>query len=501
MKRFLITAFILISATCTVGAAAVYPSSPSNYLFSTPLWPAHIRGEVMGTPPAYRVPRSEDADWIVEAFGERAALYTGRMPYPGTSIRPTFGKWPLSETNRFYRWATAVDVSGVTNIVVGYNIVTNHFTSRVNLGTPRIEKIYTKIGSALSDSIVLWNPTSASDSYLDPAEPLSDIARAAYQSDHAPSFTNAYLYPTAEHVPTNSFSTIEMPMTNGTMSVYTNKWSETMRRPVYGVATNVSDARPLDYCHAGAGQFPGYAGSMDSLYDLGFSPGVFSNLYNSLRHATRLSDTTEITNGANGVSYTKSKYTDGSGSIITDTVTTNSFHSSPYYSFSADGTDDYGWNSERQDYDVYDRYYVDQSATPAFETVSATRFKSDLVTTGNAERVTIEGAFAVVDFQYIKELDVGVPPYHEFETNVLIDSFVVVPLANASLDLSGADVLARVNIDIEALAGSAAEATGAPSPPGVSYTPANNERISWDVDCESIVLIYKIHPSSKLSSW
>lgn len=503
MKRFLILAVVrILFAALPVGAAAVYPSSPSNYLFSTPLWPAHIRGDVMGTPPAYRVPRSEDVDWIAEAYGERAALANGEMPSRGTSTRAEFGVWPLSETNRFYRWATAVDASGVTNVVVGYNIVTNDPASPFNLNSPKIRTLYGQLDYYLGNNLLLWNPTGDGAAYLDPDATLSDVARA-YKYYNAPSFTNTYLYPKTETVTTNSTSTIEMPMTNGTVSVYTNHWSVRQYLPAYGVLTKVATARPLDFCHVGAGQFPGFTNSMNSLGDLGFSPGVFSNLYCTLRGATRLADTADIITRTNYISISRQKHTDGSGSITTTSATTNSDFSAAFY-FDADGRDSYSWNSEKQEWDVYDKFYVSKGASIPHEAVLETRFKSELVTTGGASRVTIEAAFAVVEFEYDKYVVVGEPPYPDTVLDVYVHNNVVIPLANFTLYCSTTNyVMASVYIDMNALCNSAASASGVPSPPEnpAVYVPQNDEDTVWKAGCERIVLIYKLHPSSKFNDW
>ena len=107
---------LLFSAACA-HAATVTPAAAAAYYFSTPLRPAHLHGEVMGSPPAYYIPRSEDFDWLRETTMEREALSSradGLYAYNfGTNVvlRPEFGKWALSEANRFYRWATAVDAA------------------------------------------------------------------------------------------------------------------------------------------------------------------------------------------------------------------------------------------------------------------------------------------------------------------------------------------------------------------------------------------------------
>ena len=132
MKRNLILPVVsLLSATFPVGAASVFPAAATNYIFTTPYRPAHVRGTVMGSPPAYYIPRSEDLDWLNEAVWERLALSGSEFAAPynfgtNTVLRPEFGRWDLSETNRFYRWVTATDplnrASG-TSIPADYNSI------------------------------------------------------------------------------------------------------------------------------------------------------------------------------------------------------------------------------------------------------------------------------------------------------------------------------------------------------------------------------------------
>ena len=118
-----------ICCVCLCASAAtpatVTPATANGYHFSTPVYPAHIRGVVMGDPPAYLTPRREDLDWLAEAARERIALRGGRIPNPDTHLYPEFGMWDLSATNRVHAWATAVDAVGTTNVVVGYHLVTN----------------------------------------------------------------------------------------------------------------------------------------------------------------------------------------------------------------------------------------------------------------------------------------------------------------------------------------------------------------------------------------
>ena len=107
---------VLSIALCGGILAATVPQrSAADYYFTRPVMTNNIVGTVMGDPPAYHLPRSEDVAWLHEAYGERVAL-AGGEPYGNSwtgaleevvGEAPEFGKWPLSETNRFTRWTTA----------------------------------------------------------------------------------------------------------------------------------------------------------------------------------------------------------------------------------------------------------------------------------------------------------------------------------------------------------------------------------------------------------
>ena len=86
--------------------------------------------------------------------------------------------------------------------------------------------------------------------------------------------------------------------------------------------------------------------------------------------------------------------------------------------------------------------------------------------------------------------------------DVTIDKLVVVPLSNRSLYLSQPDALARVQIDAQALCEAAAAACGAPSPQSAeTYVPPSRETHEWTAKCSSVVLVYRLHPTSKFTDW
>lgn len=504
MKRFLILAFCLSRAALSACAASVTPSTAAGYIFSQPLYPWTIRGEVMGTPPAYLVIRSEDIDWIEEAIAERTALTSGSMPTPGTSLIPIFGTWPLSESNRFVKCSTAVDAEGVTNIVVGYNFVTNN-SSPWHIDTARIKNAYQKLNNYVYNTLAIWNIDNGPSGPLDGSVALQDSARVAYPvSAHAPAITNVCLIPNVESVPTNEFSVITLPTTNGVSGVFTNSWSTTIYRLGEEiVVTNVGQAYPTDYCHEGDGRFPGYVVGYDRMRTeyVGFEPGAFEWLYEALRGDVRLADSRSHTNSLEYVSYSRIKSADKYGATISTQTTTNSSYTFQYAIGGSSGYS-YEWNQDKGTYDLYYGFSVSMSQTLPGNAIVITRFKSDVVTTGGFHRVAIEAAFAWVSFMYSKDVDHAPPPHPDFTNEVYIANMVVVPLVGgATLDLDGPDALASVYLDMQGVANLAAAASGAPQPPGSNYEPPMNEDHYWEAELKGIVLIYKITPSTKFNGW
>lgn len=499
MKRIHKTAGLccLIFCAClcarTAPAVSVTPSSATNYIFTTPLFPSSIRGVVMGDPPAYYTARGEDVDWMFEAYAERAALMAGRVPSKTERLSAAFGKWPLSETNRFARWTTAVDASGSTNIVVGYSLVTNMPHSGISAQDAK--NMYAGMWYYL--------PTISGEGsrYLDGSAELTDAARVAYDYGHPPSFTNVRFNVHYESSSVSNFNTITMPMTNGTTSVFTNRWTAFILHPVTNsVVTNVVEACPLDYCHAGEGSFPELdVTSYDDLVE-----SLATNAYPILRGANRLADETSTTNLVKYVHGSASSYEDEDGTIIYPWSASTNLTQTAKYSISGDHTVwASSWNKDSHAYDVYYRVYVTENVTEAYEAIAPTRFKSDLVTTGGVVRVEIEAAFAFVEFGYTKYLEEGTAPNYNNVLDVAIDKLVIVPLESHSLDITHKDALARVKIDAKAICQKASLECGAPNPPNsaAEYNPSKGEIHSWSVECKVIVLIYRTHPSSKFSSW
>ena len=506
IKKILILAVAsMLSATLPVCGASVTPSSATNYIFTTPLFPASIRGEVMGDPPAYYDPRGEDVDWMFEAYEERIALIYGSMRPQTTHLVPSFGEWPLSYTNRFYVWSTAVDASGATNVVVGYSLVTN--APQFSLYFQDVVMLYGMLRYVLPSGTLGYDTGAYANyrsKYLDGAELLLTEARACYDTDHAPLFTNVTFSVGYTNAVVTNVTTISMPMTNGTTSVFTNMWIATLEIQATNAVTNVVEACPLDYCHESEGPFPGLTNSPAVIAAIRwpFRNGVTAQMYGELRSAVRLADTTSPTNSEKYVYYSRYKYSDEYGSTITTDRTTNSQTTAEY---SISGTSNYtaDWNEERQEYDLYYGYSVNEVKTFQYEAVAPTRFHSDVVTTGGVVRVEIKAAYAVVEFSYRKAHLEGEVPNTHFVTDTSTNKVVVVPLEIYSLDLSQPDAIARVRLDAKSLCGEAAAAAGAPSPPedAEEYEPPNDEAHHWSAECSSVVLIYKINPSSKFDDW
>jgi len=242
-----IAALLAAAAALAAGGATVPQNSATNYFFTWPDRPGQIKGKVMGDPPAYGVMRSEDVSWIKEAYAERNA-----MPYGWRSTRrldiPEFGRWPMSETNGYAKWTTAVFLESgalVTNIVARYRSTTNELAELL----PRIDGRRLPEPPAAS-SMDLWLS-------LDDDDYAADMNYISVQS--FPYVTNVTTVVTTNwpsywiddqwikhgNTRTNE-SYITMAMTNGTTSVHTNRWTETLPHEERTELTNVVQLTWLD---------------------------------------------------------------------------------------------------------------------------------------------------------------------------------------------------------------------------------------------------------------
>ena len=445
-------------------AATVFPATATNYYFTTPLRPGAIRGEVMGTPPAYYTPRSEDFDWLNEAWAEREALaYITVVPGRSTFLKPTFGMWHLSETNRFYRWVTAVDAAGVTNVVVGYNLVTNVPSSRDSPGVKFDSGI--RAGSVAES---LWNPTGSIDyrwKYLDSTAPLVADARA-YDLFADSKYTNIYYVATYGETETNAYSTIEMPMANGMVSVHTNIWTATLRAPVMVPRTNIMDYAYLDYCHAGSGPFPGYASVPPLVGPGAYSMAVaLSNDYAAIRGAARLAESEAYAVGRPEYELT-AFYTNG----VSSGVITN--YGGSHYAYELSGSDGIVW----------ERYTLPL----AHDITWRTRFSPWAVTTGGVERVTVEAAFAHGHLSY------GTEYYGGVTLRIDVPERIVVTPSNTYV---------TATLNSRTLLERAAAVSGVPAPPApTDYRPSGRGE-SWIIEVDTFSLVYSIRPTAKFDDW
>lgn len=483
----------LLSATFACGAAAVTPATASDYLFSTPHRPAHIRGIVMGVPPAYFVPRSEDYDWIAEARNERLAMI-GPWPAVSTNVvlKPEFGKWNLAETNRFVRWVTAVDESGSTNVVVGFNLVTNTPSSVLSPGA----FVGLNGVNAGDTAAILYNPTGTIDyrqKYLDPDAPLVEDAKIY---DSGAVYTNIYSLAAYTNGWTNATSTISMAMTNGTVSVYTNKWGASWEFPATFCYTNVFGSALLDACYAGDGSFPGYTNAPPALYSS--ESAAFSNDYAALRFAVRAATGTAIIPTNEFPKSVTTRYYDGAASGIQTNIAGTHF----VYEITGSRRHWEQYNPTNEQYEVV--WATDTSDTqtiPLQRTVTLqTTVPSYFVTAGQGGRVEVEAAYAVVLFSYSLTHDDG--DIYETVTNISREVVLRVS-APGSLDVTGSVACENLTLDARSLFDAAAIAVGVTTPPqsAETFVPADGYYERWSASALSYLLIYKVRPSSKIADW
>lgn len=296
---------ILLALACGAALAASVPQTDANkYLFSRPNLPSNIVGKVMGVPPAYHVMRSEDVAWIHEAYAERAALAGDYWPDEWDGLprietyAPTFGKWPLSERNRFacYTTATAPAQNGglATNIIVGYTVVTN-------LGTG--------VDSARIGEVVLWpddallsNTNHLEYGYLTTDSNAYITAARAWRPDDPDWNSTRWTNVTEETrlVPawSNCTSIVAMPMTNGTTSVWTNSWIAFAPTSVTVCVTNFADrGQSLICCIFTNRVLHGYGKTQPGPLRGPYDSAALTNHYAFLRGLRRLARTPTPTSG------------------------------------------------------------------------------------------------------------------------------------------------------------------------------------------------------------
>lgn len=417
------------------GFLEVPQKSVSDYIFTIPVLTNDIRGKVIDPHSPYGVIRSEDVDWFKEAFMERESLILGnfvnRSHGVGAQIfRPDFG--------------------------------------------------------------VFWNgPVRGDDNaWLDPDVQLIDGSRLIdINKVWAESVTNIFKETFMTNGVTNAFSVISMPMTNGTMSVFTNQWSarRLFDSGLTNVTTNVFTKSILDFCCEGVEVFSGYTntpkmrfGSVIISNDVArlrytdfFNAGVFSNACEVLRGTKRLADNN--VNPTNAVMLVFEEVVD----------------------------DPDGWYYSRDEgLSLGGRYYVytlkDQAVrryTPTYTAILPTRFGGHIATAGGFNRVSLEAVYATCTFKYLNVKD------HVTVTSV--DTNVLLKVTSATLDTSGATAFVKFGLDAHALCTMAAKCADVPDAPGLydHREGGYDDGSVWELYTDNFVIFYAITPGTVLPGW
>lgn len=427
MKHILYIFLIALCTACFAGYIEVPQRTAADYIFTLPLLTNGIQGKVIDPSEPYGAIRSEDVDWIHEALAERYSLQGGNF-----AVRRT---------------GTGARIS-----------VDNSWISPIG-----------------------W--VDSPDAWLDPAAPLLTGVRLSTYAG-VPDLTNVVVRSTYTNAVSNALSVVEMPMTNGTVSVWTNKWSADVLLPSTETVTNVHEWTPLDLCHGVAGEpFPMYTntprvsyGTFDRAFRRIPSAQSISNAYAVLRGTKRLADA--YASPTNRFKTIDESASDGGPHRAT---TNDVIGTIRYQLHSTCSTNGSWWGSS--------------TWSQPFDADIPTRFTSELVTTGGAIRVSVEAAYAygTATFSWT---DHGVSRLDVF-TNFAarIDSPV--------MDLSGPQAVVRAAVDAKAICTAVAVPAGMIAPPesGVEYAPANGEELYWDVYVDRFVIVYSNAPSVKLPGW
>ena len=404
-----------LSVFTALRAVNVPQSSAADYIFTIPTLTNHIRGIVVDVDStnAYRVIRSEDADWIREALAERSALLLGSVG--------------------------GVQRSDVVPIVRRGDV------------------------PALPSDYGYGNQSS----WLYGGAPLLDGVRLY---DDLPQTTNVYPYVTYTNGYTNAVSYITQPMTNGTVSVFTNSWIHHRLYPVTNTVTNVHQWVSLDFCHGVDGvPFPVYSNNTRFAQLTGSEPWIrfpslraIANAREVLHGTVRLADV-DFT-ATNEVTRVRLQQYDNMP------VTTNSAYGTPEYELSA-------WDIRGEEYHV-----------PQYTARIPTRFDSSLVTTGGVIRVSIAAVYMKAYYSFA-------PP--------VTNGNAMVRLTRAWMDLSGGKLVVCVPIDLKSICSTVAVAAGYPAVPeaGVSYRAPSDTTRHWQLSVASYTIVYRISPSTKLPDW
>ena len=431
-------------------AATVPQTSASAYIFHRPLLTNNIRGVVMGWPPAYRVIRSEDLDWLWEAANER--------------MSSAFGSTNWSDST------------------VGARVRENDFSA-----LPTFWNGVTQNSSDLYDR----------DGWLDGDVALTDlrafpatlVTTNVWTYPDSASVTNRYdsIWDNATSI-SNGFSVITMPLTNGTTSVFTNswKWNYLTTNETRIAVTNTHVWTPLDWSQDDvSGPFPGNTNAPYRTWDTTRVPfptvNAISNAYRALKSTVRLADWGyDATNSNVRIEYFQS---DG----VDDRPRTNAMQYLDY-SLAVSATSN-GLHYSGMEY---------RHVTPLTVHVP-TRFKSYLNTLGGARRVELKAAYAHADLYYWYRNVFNRGQDISIHTNILIR------LYDATLDTSGETmhVHAPYNAkELGSVAGVLATDVVPPIPSeGHMYRPYAGESHTWQFTKYGFLCIYRITPATRLPDW
>lgn len=296
--------FILLPLALALPAATVPQDSAGKYFFSTP-YSTNLVGTVIGDPPAYRTLRREDIAWIREAACERAALAQGTWwGFEQARLEPEFGRWPLSESNRFARFTAAREWRGgilETNIVVGWSLVTNAFGVGVLVARSAADD--SKPDGRI-DAFTGLSFGSGTGRYLEASS--NDFRAVGTSPWNLPSHTNIVTSVTTnwgsywgdDGLVFNHTTVVEhvtMAMTNGTVSVHTNTWTYSLPHVVTTVATNIEAGTFFDLLFA-SGAAPWLDASPPSAMRPFPAYSYVRDSYSLLRRMNMLAEATYNTN-------------------------------------------------------------------------------------------------------------------------------------------------------------------------------------------------------------
>lgn len=444
---------VLASVLCGGVLAATVPQrSAEDYFFSRPNLPSNILGTVMGDPPAYHVPRSEDVAWLREAWAERVALaggspfgnsWTGVLADVVVEV-PEFGRWPMSETNRFTKWTTDTFLEGenvVTNVVAGYSVVTN---KGGGVDTPTIRGVNPWSGL---EAHLVANTNDAANGYLSLSNGLYLSAAVARKLETV-TYTNIFDRTVWFDAWTNGTNFVSMSMTNGTTSVFTNAWRVYAPTSAVQRITNVTMAAYLgipaifkDGAVHGLGRpLPPPLGGI-------LATAGITNHYASLRLASRLAKETSATNKVFDTAY--GGYDTTSGDV---TVRTNRLLAAlrVYRDCSQGAHDAYYpvWGEDQDETDPPARWEHESggSGRQVFEAGSGAsqtfRIKmSGFAAAPDGQRLSIRSAraFAEVSLSFEESSNAwnGHGVDNEYDTNIVRQAMVPLGSVTPSLDVNG----------------------------------------------------------------